>query len=378
MDVSDEILDEMRTIGDPLVDSLLVERLAYSPSGPGPLLGELFRSGTMPEEHPVVSAYLRSLPEVDVSDPRIERGQRLFELFGPEILLTLGACSLPLAFACGNGAQVIYRARRLKDDALRRLCDTAQMVINVMQPRQLVTGSLGWRSAAKVRLIHALIRRHVQSSGMSPWNSSWGSPINQEDQAGTLLSFSVAALRGLRKMGAKIDQDDADAYVFAWSAVGRLLGVDHSVLPVNESDAAMLAGRIGKRQVRSTPEGKELAEQSMKALEELIPINGYANSLTHFFLQDTPFGEKVGSTLQLPEPNWTRSLVALRAAHKRVVLALLPFVPGARSRRSRVARNLLQAMILLKRPKDDRMPFEVPDGWIKKWRLFTKNARSEE
>ena len=125
--------------------SILIVAEHFAPgANVGELLGRLFRTSRMPEDHPLVSAYLRAMTEIAIGDRnRIERGQGLFELFGPEVLLILGSYSLPLAYAAGNGVQVIYRARRLKDEPIRRLCDTAQMVLNVMEPGQLASGGIG-------------------------------------------------------------------------------------------------------------------------------------------------------------------------------------------------------------------------------------------
>jgi hypothetical protein len=369
LNYSDASLDEMRSVGDAAVDHLVSEYFARRPDETGMLLGELFRTTRAPEGHPLVASAMRIIPSHAVGDPRIERGQGVFELFGPEILLILGSCALPLAYAAGNGARVVYRARRLKDDPIRRLCDTAQMVVNVMQRGQLAPGGVGFRAARKVRLIHALVRHRIQTDRGDPWNSAhWGTPINQEDQAGTLLTFSVAVLHGLRMMGAKISADDADAYVFAWSAIGRQLGVIDSLLPANEAEALALAARIGERQVRPTAEGRDLAKQTMQAVETLFPFRGYAAALTYFFLQDTPFGAMVAQTLALPEPNWTMRLVRLRAVQKGVVLSLLNSVPGARRRRSFVATRLVQKMILVKRP-DGSAPFEVPDRFANRWAM---------
>ena len=359
----------MRQIGDPIADPLVADYCARQPGDVAPLLGRLFRAAGLPEEHPLVSRYLQALAPVELGDRRaIERGQLVFELFGPEVLLILGSYALPLAYAAGHGVQVVYRARRLKEDPVRRLCDTAQMVINVMQPGQLEPGGIGWRSTRKVRLIHALVRAHVLADPQAPWASAWGTPINQEDQAGTLLSFSAAVLQGLRKMGAKLSREDADAYVLAWAAIGRLLGVDDALLPASEADAATLARTIGGRQIRPTAEGKELNDQLLRAVGTLFPVQGYAVSLTHFFLDDSVFGPDVARALQLPQPNWTRWLVWARAHQKRVVLGLLNRVPGARWRRSEIAKRFAQAMILLRRP-DAHVPFEVPRRWISRWRM---------
>jgi hypothetical protein len=97
--------------------------------------------------------------------------------------------------------------------------------------------------ACKVRLIHAVIRYFVTNHGPA-WNDAWGVPVNQEDQAGTLLTFSVGAIHGLRLMGAEIRKEDADDYMAAWAAVGRPLGIDESLIPVHRE----LGGRAKSKE----------------------------------------------------------------------------------------------------------------------------------
>ena len=367
--LDDASLDRFRTIGDPVVDRLVHEYLERFPGELGPLCRQLFSAPKLPP-HPLVDAYLKRLAEEDASvDTRASsEDQEIFDLYGPEVLLVLGSCSLPLAYAAGNGVQVVARARRLKDDPIRRLCDTAQMVINVMQPGALAPGAIGWSSARKVRLIHALLRRHVQADSAAPWDPAWGTPINQEDQAGTLLTFSVGVLHGLRRMGATISAEQGNAYIGAWGAVGALLGLDSALLPETEADAGALAMRIGARQIRKTPEGEELSRHLLSSVGSLFRIPGYAASLSHFLLDDTAFGAKVADVLSIPAPNWTSWLVRARAAQKRGTLRLLERVPGAKRRRSFVARHLVQRLLLLKRP-DNHAPFEVPERLKVQWRL---------
>jgi len=373
----EQLLASMRVTGDPVVDPLVYEYFASAgPEAVGGLMKSLFRGGVMPPEHPLIQRYttvVNGQPDPPLT-PAVSRGQRLFELFGPEILLTLGSYAVPLAYAAGNGVQVIHRARRLKDDPIRRLCDTAQMVINVMQPGGLSRGEIGWRSVRKVRLIHAVIRHVVTTMHETPWDPTWGHPINQEDQAGTLLTFSVGAIHGLRLMKAAISKEDADDYMAAWTAVGRLLGVDERLLPVDELEGAELAKTIGARQHRATIEGQQLMSNLLDAVGSLFPFKGYAVSLSHFFLDSTIYGENVIQILKLPKPNWTRYLVGARARQKSLVLRLLEWVPGAKRRRRAVARNLVQGLLILKRP-DSHAPFEVPPGWIARWRLRLKARR---
>jgi hypothetical protein len=366
--LDDASLDRFRAVGDPVVDRLVHEYLEHSPGELGPICRRLFGAPGLPE-HPLVDAYIGGL--AGASSLEVEagtEGQELFDLYGPEVLLILGSCSLPLAYAAGNGVQVVARARRLKDDPIRRLCDTAQMVINVMQPGALAVGAIGWSSARKVRLIHALVRRHVQADLPSAWDPAWGTPINQEDQAGTLLTFSIGVLHGLRRMGATISAKQGDAYIRAWGAVGELLGVDGALRPETEADATALAMRIGARQIRKTPEGEELSRHLLSSVDDLFRIPGYAASLSHFLLDDTAFGAKVADVLSIPAPNWTSWLVRVRAAQKRMTLRLLDGVPGAKRRRSLLARHFVQRVLLHKRP-DDHVPFEVPERLKLQWRL---------
>ncbi|MDF3069624.1 MAG: hypothetical protein K0R38_5225 [Polyangiaceae bacterium] len=364
--LDDESLDRFRAVGDPVVDQLVHEYLERSPGELGPLCRQLFSAPRLPK-HSLVDAYLERLAGNAAPDAEgFTQGPELFDLYGPEVLLVLGSCALPLAYAAGNGVQVVARARRLKDDPIRRLCDTAQMVINVMQPGALAVGGVGWSSARKVRLIHALMRRLVQAEPGCPWDPAWGTPINQEDQAGTLLTFSVGVLHGLRRMGATISAEQGDAYIRAWAAVGELLGVDDALRPETESDATALATRIGGRQIRKTPEGAELSRHLLASVDNLFRLPGYAASLSHFLLDDTAFGAKVADVLAIPPPNWTRWLVRARATQKRGALRLLEHVPGAKRRRSFVARHLVQQLLLLKRP-DNHVPFEVPERLKVQW-----------
>lgn len=366
--LDDASLDRYRTVGDAVVDPLVQDYLRRSPEELGPLCKQLFSAPGLPQ-HPLVEAYLESVAGTPALPPQaITAGQELFELYGPEALLVLGSCSLPLAYAAGNGVQVVARARRLKDDPIRRLCDTAQMVINVMQPGELEVGGIGWSSARKVRFIHALVRLHVQANPREPWQAAWGTPINQEDQAGTLLTFSIGVLHGLRRMGAVVSEAQGDAYIRAWGAVGVLLGVDRALLPETEADATALAARIGARQIRKTPEGEELSRHLLSSVDGLFRIPGYAASLSHFLLDDTAFGARVAEVLAIPPPNWTRWLVRARSAQKRGTLRLLEQVPGAKRRRSFVARHLVQQLLRLKRP-DGNAPFEIPARWRRQWRL---------
>jgi hypothetical protein len=359
-------LDVFRVRTDEALDEL-VTRLP--PQQIGQMLGVLFRSDHIPEGDAGLGALLERLPPVPVEEPdAVAEGQALFRLFGPECLLILGCYSLPAAYAAARGVQVIHRARRLEDDGIRRLTETAQMVINLMLPGGLEPGGIGARSARKVRLMHALVRQHVRSMSEPAWSPALGEPINQEDLAGTLLTFSLLVIDGLKKIGAVVSPSAERGYYALWSHVGAILGIEPRLRPTNGEEAVALAGLIGARQFAPSPEGQHLARELIKVNDALFPLPGYGSSLMHFFLGATPFGVNLAEVLALPPPNWTRLLVRARAAQKRVMLDWLPRVPGAERRRRVLSGFFAQRLILLQRP-DKVSPFEVPTELWQSWHL---------
>ncbi len=363
----DARLDALRLVGDPLIDPLVVQHFRDDRPGLGRLIGQLFSATEMPS-HPFVETFLAALPNVTLDEPpRVRQGQALFAEFGPEVLLSLGSCALPLAYAAGKGVQAVWRARRLKEDPIRRLCDTAQMVINVMEPDELTEDGIGWLSARKTRLIHALIRHHIATDPAQPWPAEYGVPINQEDLTGTLLSFSIAVLQSLRKIGARVSPDQGDAYVHAWVQIAKLLGLDETALPRDEAEGLELALRIGRRQIGATPEGRALNDQLLDAVGVVLFTRGYAANLSRFLLEGSAFGQDVAEKLAIPSPPISRFFVRLRAVHKRLMFDLMEAVPGAKRRRRRVAVRFVQRLLILRRGGDGRRPFAVPARLRVEW-----------
>jgi hypothetical protein len=362
----DAELDACRERADDSLDDLVAK---LPPRAVGEMLGALFGSDALPEKDARFRPLLERLPPVPLRDPRsLLEGQQLFQLFGPESLLVLGCYSLPAAYAAANGVQVIHRARRLEDDGKRRLTETAQMVINVMVPGGLEPGGIGDRSVRKVRLMHALVRQHVRALPEPPWSAALGQPINQEDLAGTLLTFSLLVIDGLRKVGATVSPSAERGYFALWGHIGAVLGIEPRLLPQDSESATALAALIGRRQCRPSVEGRHLARELAKVNDSLFPVPGYGLSLMHFFLRGSAFGVDLAELLALPPPNWTRLLVQARAAQKRFMLGWLPRVPGAERRRRALSGFFTQRLILLQRP-DHHSPFEVPPELWKTWRL---------
>ena len=183
-------------------------------------------------------------------DEEITAGQDVFQELGPEILLILGCYSLPAAYAATRGARVLGQTGFLSEDTDRRLAETSQMVLDVMSTGGLTPTGRGVRAAEKVRLMHAAIRHLIVGRTDQPWDQAEnGLPINQEDLAATLMTFSYLVVDGLRKLGFSVTAGEAEDYLEAWKLVGRLMGVLPELIPANFAEAKTLTERIEQRQI---------------------------------------------------------------------------------------------------------------------------------
>ncbi|WP_051041008.1 oxygenase MpaB family protein [Fibrisoma limi] len=193
----------------------------------------------------------------------IRTAQRVFATNAVTIAMLLNFRSLPMAYSCANGSKVLYEtglltARDGVPNLVRRLMETAQFVIYAMEPGGLSPGGRGILTTQKVRLIHASIR-HLLITQRQWDHQHHGAPINQEDMAGTLLSFSALVLEGLEMSGYKLSREQKDAYIHCWNVVGHWLGLDERLMAPNYDEALQLGYTIFDQQLAPSPWGVQLA-----------------------------------------------------------------------------------------------------------------------
>jgi hypothetical protein len=232
---------------DPLADAVVESIESLAPGEGWRLFEEGIRGGA--KAIPNAPKPMRDLLEWAAHVPAwidwdtCDKGGALLMRAGPLGGAVLGARSLVLGYASPGGNKPLVFSGRLKQQAKRRLDETARFVQAVSRPGGMRPFADGWQITLKVRLIHAQVRRMILKSGR--WDSSaWGHPVNQHDMAGTVLLFSVAIIDGLRKLGMHIEHEEAERYVHLWRWVGRLIGVDEDVLPGSEAEAMRLADLI--------------------------------------------------------------------------------------------------------------------------------------
>src|SRR5262245_46253393 len=163
----DAFLDSMRAVGDPIGDELVHILISSAQlRDANQLFQELTRHGTHRQNPPAPLANylaLTAVPPPWVDPALIEQGIAFFQQHGPQVLTILGSYSLPLDYAARKGVQVLARTARLTRTPNRRLVETAQMLIAIMQPGALQPAGAGLATLQWVRLIHAAVRHHIRA-----------------------------------------------------------------------------------------------------------------------------------------------------------------------------------------------------------------------
>ena len=313
---TNEFLDQMRQVGDPVADGVIATVVdTDETTAVDKIMAHLiFNDDLVPENLPVgVREYLQQTAHLPAwADPaQIAIAQDLFLTYAPEIVLLLFYSSLPTAYAARKGAQVLAITRRLERGYIyRRIIETAQFIVDVMTPGAFEPQGQGIRAVQKVRLMHAAIRHYIQrdSRWQVHWDPDWGTPINQEDMAGTLMTFSSIIMDGMRRFNIRLQPEQEEAYLHVWKVVGDMLSIRPELLPSNMAEAHDLMDTILQRQWAPSEAGHDLASALIALLEGYVPrlLRGLPISAMRYFR-----GDKVADMLGVGRANWTTILLKL-------------------------------------------------------------------
>ena len=300
------------------------------------------------------------------ADPhRILQGQRLFTRYGWLMAAGLFCSSLPQAYCASNGARVLTQTQGMTRHVRRRILETAQFLFDVSVEGSFQAGGRGIRSAQKVRLMHATVRHLVLLKG--EWDSTaLGLPINQEDLAGTLMTFSVVLLDAIKTCGITVSADDEDAFLHLWKVVGHFLGVDPALVPVDVVDGRALMQAIRDDQWTSSDQGELLTADLMEAMEEYLPgevLDDLPEALIRFFTPaPAPTLLKVGGApileLILQAGAVFDDILNIGDGHQDPIELLV----------QRLARDLMIGIVDVQR-QGKQTGFRIPQSLIHEWDL---------
>lgn len=291
---SNAFLDEMQQTGDLSGDEAMSELFSrHGIEAVNSLWSDLIKNDEMPPTSlpKEIQAYFEEsaiFPEW--ADPKlIAQGETFFGGRGIFCLVSLLTASLPECYVLRNEADVLGTTRDLENHTYRRVFETTQLIVDVMKEGGLGRSGDGVKAAQKVRLMHAAIRHLILktprkqpsteppksfadvASRMPRWDvARCGLPINQEQMAYTLLTFSYVILRAFDGMKIPLTRDERTAYLHCWNVVGHILGVRRELLAFTFEDAGILFSKIKERRMGTSEAGEALANALVKCGREII------------------------------------------------------------------------------------------------------------
>ena len=373
---NDAMLEELRQVGDPPADAAIAAIFATGEQRAVQafMTHQMTNDERLPPSLPAaLSGFLEETTAVPMPAASvIDTAQNLFVDHGPEILTALGCYALPSAYAARKGVKVLHQTAYLANRPTRRLFRTMQMVVDVMEPGGFGPKGYGIRTAQKIRLIHAAIRYEILHDKVQSWNLTFGVPINQEDLAGTLLTFSFLAIDGLRKLGASIPREAAEAYLETWCAVGRLLGVTPELIPATLADGAQLRDLIAHRQFAPSDEGRVMTQALIEMMQNVSPplLEGVPVGLMRLFME-----QEVADYLGIPDSQMEKCLAQMVVQFARFVDRDLQHSHWQAMIFRHHILSIIEGLIATE-AGDRREFFRLPTHLHQKWR--GEGAKSEE
>ena len=250
--------------GDELADKLAHQFHEIGMQPAMKMLGEAL-NGTIPKGSP---AELKALMQQVESEPLwlnktlLETGARLTQRSGMLGEYVLSCVSLMGGYRSGAANKPIAFTGQLDYMASRRLAETAKFSFDVTRSGGLERGAAGYKSAIKVRMMHAHVRLMLDRS--PKWrHAEWGLPINQADLVATNVLFSAVYLGGLRVLGLQISDEESAGVMHLWRYIGWLMGVDENLLPITEEEGTRTAWLAGVTQPPADDDSRLLGQALM-------------------------------------------------------------------------------------------------------------------
>ncbi|MEH3132779.1 MAG: oxygenase MpaB family protein [Mycolicibacterium neoaurum] len=232
-------LGERLTIGDEAADRLVEWMLQAGMAQARPLFERAAAEGIA--EVADAPAPLREFFELVEAVPDwvdwdlIRRGERAMRRSGADGMYIARDVSLLGGYQFSGFNKTLVRTGALEKGSNKRFAETMQWAMDVISENGMDPGGVGYRSTLRVRLIHAMVRRHV--AALPDWRGAdWGLPINQTDMAATLVGALIAPSAGGIGMGLLLSPADYAGIAHLTRYVGWLIGVEDEWLPRDYRD----------------------------------------------------------------------------------------------------------------------------------------------
>ncbi|MDX2683065.1 oxygenase MpaB family protein [Streptomyces soliscabiei] len=305
MTYTDASMDALRQAGDELADATVATLFERGQVGTfNSLMRYVSTAGApLPDGLPdVAREYLDAtrVPPAWVDWSEMEKARLFFIDNNVHISTALSFASMPACYVVPHVAKLLSATHGLKYPS-KRMAETGQFTVYLMQPDAFEAGGRFIPAAQKVRLLHASIRHHLARENR--WDAdALGVPICQEDMIGGQMFFSLLVLDSLQRLGIHLSQEGAEAYYYAWRVVGAMLGVDQDSVPQTLDEARQFLDLYMIRHMGPSEEGARLTRQLIALYEEIVPgtfFDPIVSALIRHLIGDTCAG-----WLDVPHTPW--------------------------------------------------------------------------
>lgn len=261
--------------GDPAMDALVDWMFAFGPREARQLFNQALEKGiaSVPDAPAPLRDFFAVIDAVPdwVDWQLLDDGVRFSHrmgLAGPYILRDL---ALMGGYLLSGFNRALVLTGALNKGAAQRIAETGKWWMDCTETDGMRRFGPGFRSSVEVRLIHAMVRRHLPAK--PEWDvAEYGLPVNQIDMVATYLAFGPIMLLGVRAMGIPVTRHDSRAVMHLWKYVAWLLGVEEKWLVDDEREGLV---RLYHTFVTQSPPdwtsrelGRALAQEP---LERVIP-----------------------------------------------------------------------------------------------------------
>lgn len=301
-------IEQHMMMGDPLADAV-VAMYKDLPAGQGrKLLDQALESGIHTVQNPP-QALVDLFKQVD-QEPiwldwnKVKLACDVSRRIGASGELVLRNLALMGGYLGGAAAKPLVFTGQLDRMTSRRLVETGKFWMDVTTVGGLERNQEGFKSAVRVRMMHAQVRAMLVNS--EKWNDEWGHPLNQWDSMATILEFSSIFLTGLRSLGFIFTKKEREAVIHLWRYIGYLLGVEERILPADEADSMRALYQTIATKCSADEDskilGRSLGDSPLQIAEDNWISQQAAKIERNFRIGYTRYimGDKAGDQLGLP------------------------------------------------------------------------------
>ena len=212
--------------------------------------------------------------------------------------------SLVAGYQASAVNRTLVLTKALEKGQQRRIAETTKWWIDCTRPGGMERFADGFKNTLQVRLIHALVRRHVRA--LPEWDEpTYGLPINQGDMQATILGFSVVYLLAQRALGVIITRAEGRSVMHLWRYIGWLMGVNDAWLCDTEEQGRIALYQNALSQAPADETSRALGaalidEPLMHYYPNFRWLRGHWNRAKHLSIARTFLGAETMEALGMP------------------------------------------------------------------------------